>query len=144
VGLSRQEEGHVSFGEEQTASGLRAEPGQARHLLGLSMVSMAAVRRLAGWTRRRYGAHPVLSQMPAFLAATASAAELRLRRMGVLRLPLASIPAAERAQMMAASVARRYGRGLNPFRRRPEPLTETYLRDPTVRRRLDDAAARVR
>jgi hypothetical protein len=144
VGLCRQEESHVSFGEEQTARGLRAEPGQARHLLGLSMVSMAAIRRLAGWTRRRYGAHPVLSQMPGFLAATASAAELRLRRMGVLRRPLASIPAGERAQLMAAAVARRYGRALNPFRRRPEPLTETYLRDPTVRRRLDDAAARVR
>jgi hypothetical protein len=144
VGLSRQEESHVSFGEDQTARGLRAEPGQARHLLGLSMVSMAAIRRLAGWTRRRYGAHPVLSQMPGFLAATASAAELRLQRMGVLRRPLASIPAGERAQLMAAAVARRYGRALNPFRRRPEPLTETYLRDPTVRRRLDDAVARVR
>jgi hypothetical protein len=144
VGLSRQEESHVSFGEEQTARALRAEPGQARHLLGLSMVSMAAIRRLAGWTRRRYGSHPVLSQMPGFLAATASAAELRLKRMGVLRRPLASIPAGERAQLMAAAVARRYGRALNPFRRRPEPLTETYLRDPTVRRRLDDAAARVR
>lgn len=144
VGLSRQEESHVSFGEEQTARSLRADPGQARHLLGLSMVSMAAIRRLAGWTRRRYGAHPVLSQMPGFLAATASAAELRLRRMGVLRRPLASIPAGERAQLMAAAVARRYGRALNPFRRRPEPLTDTYLRDPTVRRRLDDAAARVR
>jgi hypothetical protein len=144
VGLSRQEEGHVSFGEDQTIRGLRAEPGQARHLLGLSLVSLAVVRQLAGWTRRRYADHPVLSQMPGFLAATAGAAELRLSRMGILRRPLASFPASERAAMMASAVARRYGRALNPFRPKPVPLTETYLRDPTVRRRLSDAAARVR
>jgi hypothetical protein len=144
VGLSRQEEGHVSFGEEQTVRALRHDPTQARHLLGLSLVSLAVVRRLAGWTRRRYGDHPVLSQMPGFLRATAAAAELRLRRMGVLRRSLATIPARDRGAMMAAAVARRYGRALNPLRRRPEPLTETYLRDPTVRRRLSDAAARVR
>jgi hypothetical protein len=144
VGLSRQEEGHVSFGEDQTIRGLREDPGQARHLLGLSLVSLAVVRQLAGWTRRRYAGHPVLSQMPGFLAATAGAAELRLSRMGVLRRPLDSFPASERATMMASAVARRYGRALNPFRPKPVPLTETYLRDPTVRRRLSDAAARVR
>jgi hypothetical protein len=144
VGLSRQEEGHVSFGEDQTARALRRDPGQARHLLGLSLVSLAVVRRLAGWTRRRYGDHPVLWQMPGFLRATAAAAELRLTRMGVLGRPLASISAGDRAAMMASAVARRYGRALNPFRGKPVPLTETYLRDPTVRRRLSDAAARVR
>jgi hypothetical protein len=144
VGLSRQEEGHVSFGEDQTARALRRDPGQARHLLGLSLVSLVMVRRLAGWTRRRYGDHPVLWQMPGFLRATAAAAELRLTRMGVLGRPLASIPAGDRAAMMASAVARRYGRALNPFRGKPVPLTETYLRDPTVRRRLSDAAARVR
>jgi hypothetical protein len=144
VGLSRQEEGHVSFGEDQTTAVLRRDPSQARHLLGLSLVSLAIVRRLARWTGRRYGDHPVLSQMPGFLRATAGAAELRLHRMGVLRRPLAGFPAGERAVMMASAVARRYGRALNPFRSKPDPLTETYLRDPTVRRRLADAAARVR
>jgi hypothetical protein len=49
---------------------------------------------------------------------------------------VADIPAGERAAMMASSVARRYGRALNPFRAKPEPLTETYLRDPTLRARL--------
>jgi hypothetical protein len=136
VGLSRQEEGHVSFGEEQTLTGLRRDPSRARHLLGLALVSLAAVRRLAGWTGRRYGGHPVLSQMPGFLRATASAAELRLRRMGVLRRPLPSISAGERSAVMASSVARRYGRALNPFRSKPVPLTETYLRDPALRSRL--------
>jgi hypothetical protein len=144
VGLSRQEEGHVSFGEDQTIRALQDDPAQARHLLGLSLVSLAMVRRLAGWTRRRYGDHPVLSQMPGFLRATAAAAELRLRRMGVLRRPLATVSSGDRAAMMTVAVARRYGRALNPLRRKPDPLTETYLRDPTVRRRLSDAAARVR
>ena len=136
VGLSRQEEGHVSFGEDQTMRGLARDRWQARHLLGLALVSLAAVRRLAGWTGRRYRGHEVLSQMPGFLRATASAVELRLRRMGVLRKPLSSVPAGERATMMAGSVARRYGRALNPFRSKPDPLTETYLRDPTLRSRL--------
>jgi hypothetical protein len=134
----------VSFGEDQTTAILRRDPSQAPHLLGLSLVSLAIVRRLARWTGRRYGDHPVLSQMPGFLRATAGAAELRLRRMGVLRRPLAGFPTGERAAMMTAAVARRYGRTLNPFRSKPDPLTETYLRDPTVRRRLADAAARVR
>jgi hypothetical protein len=144
VGLSRQEEGHVSFGEEQTMRALRRDPSQARHLLGLSLVSLSLVRRLAGWTGRRYPGHPVLSHMPGFLRATATAAELRLRRMGVLGHPLSSIRTGDRAAMMASGIARRYGRALNPFRSKPEPLTETYLRDPTVHRRLSDAAARVR
>jgi hypothetical protein len=56
--------------------------------------------------------------------------------MGVLRKPLSSVPAGERAAVMAGSVARRYGRTLNPFRSKPDPLTETYLRDPTLRSRL--------
>ena len=136
VGLSRQEESHVSFGEEQTMRGLRRDPGKARHLLGLALVSFAGIRRLGSWMRKRYGGHPVLAQMPGFLAAVVGAAELRLTRIGVLRRPVARISAGERAAMMASSVARRYGRALNPFRPKPEPLTETYLRDPTLRARL--------
>lgn len=136
VGLSRQEEAHVSFGEEQTMRGVKRDPTKARHLLGLAMVSFAGIRRLGSWMRRSYGGHPVLSQMPGFLGAVALAAELRLGRIGVVRRSVATIPAGERAAMMASSIARRYGRALNPFRRKPEPLTETYLRDPTLRARL--------
>ena len=136
VGLSRQEESHVSFGEEQTKRALERDRTGARHLLGLALVSFAGIGRLGSWMRRRYGGHPVLSQTPGFLAAVVAGAELRLRRIGVLGGRVADIPAGERAAMMATSVARRYGRALNPFRSKPEPLTETYLRDPTLRARL--------
>ncbi|MDQ4006058.1 MAG: ferritin-like domain-containing protein [Actinomycetota bacterium] len=136
VGLSRQEETHVAFGEEHTLRGLHQDPAKARHLLGLALVSFAGIRRLGGWIRRRYPTHPVLTQMPGFLSSVVDAAELRLSRLGVVRRPVARIPFGERAGMMASSVARRYARPLNPFRSKPEPLTETYLTDATVRTRL--------
>ena len=136
VGLSRQEETHVAFGEEHTLRGLREDPAKARHLLGLALVSFAGIRRLGGWIRRRHPEHPVLSQMPGFLSSVVDAAELRLSRLGVVRRPVGEIPLGERAGMMTSSVARRYGRALNPFRSKPEPLTETYLTDATLRARL--------
>ena len=136
IGLSRQEEGHVTFGEEQTRKALRREPSRRRHLVGLALVSLAGIGRLGGWVGRRYPGHPVLSQMPGFLRATVEAAELRMRRMGVLRRQLTEIPTGEKVMLTAGALARRYGRALNPFRPKPEPLTETYLRDPAVRSRL--------
>jgi hypothetical protein len=141
VGLSRQEEGHVSFGEDQTAKALLRDPAQARQVLGLALVSFAALGRLGGWVRKRYPGHPVLSQMPGFLAATLQAAELRMRRMGLLDGPLSRLTSAQKAAIAAASVGRRYGRALNPFRAKPVPLTETYLADPSVRSRLGGKAS---
>jgi hypothetical protein len=141
VGLSRQEEGHVSFGEDQTTRALDRDPDQARHVLGLALVSFAALGRLGGWVRRRYPDHPVLSQMPGFLRATLEAAEVRMRRMRLLDRPLAGISSADKAGLAVASVGRRYGRALNPFRTKPVPLTETYLGDPAVRSRLAQRAA---
>jgi hypothetical protein len=145
IGLSRQEEGHVRFGEDQTMRWLRRDPAQARHLLGLALVSILGIGQLARWVRKRYGDHPVLSHMPGFLRAATGAEELRLRRMGVLDRPLEALPPGARAAMMTASVARRYGRALNPFREKPPPLTDTYLRDPELRARLEGSApARLR
>jgi hypothetical protein len=136
VGLSRQEEGHVGFGEEQTARALRRDPTQAPHLLGLALVSLAGLRRLGGWVGRRYGTHPVLSQMPGFLSAVVRATEVRLGRMGVVRRPLGELPVTRKVGLATSALVRRYGRGLVPFRSRPTPLTDTYLRDPAVRERL--------
>lgn len=136
-GLARQEEGHVSFGEEQTMKALRRDPAQARHLLGLALVSMAGVGKLAGYARTRFADHPVLSQLPGFLAHTHKITEIRLHRLGVARNgSLSSMKPADRGVLMAASVARRYGRVLNPLRERPRTLTGTYLRDPSIRGRL--------
>ncbi|HVL89378.1 MAG TPA: ferritin-like domain-containing protein [Actinomycetota bacterium] len=136
-GLARQEEGHVSFGEEQTIKALRRDPAQARHLLGLALVSMAGVGKLAGYARARFADHPVLSQLPGFLAHTRKVTELRLHRMGVARNgTLPAMKPADRGMLIAASVARRYGRALNPLRQRPRSLTGTYLRDPSIRERL--------
>ncbi len=135
-GLARQEEGHVSFGEDQTMRALERAPRHAPHLLGLALVSFAALGRLGAWIGRRNPDHPVLSQTPAFLDHTVRAAELRLRRMRVLDRPLAALSGGDRARLMTTSLARRYGRAANPFRARPRALTETYLRDPALRARL--------
>ena len=136
VGLSRQEEAHVSFGEEQTILGLRLQPAVRRHLLGLAFVSFDVIQILAGYLGQKQRDHPVLSQMPGFLAAAGQAMELRLIRMGVIRGPVTNMPERVRTGMELASLARRYGRVLNPFRPKPPPLTKTYLRDPTLRARL--------
>jgi hypothetical protein len=136
AGLARQEEGHVSFGEQQTLKILKRDVRQRRHLLGLALVSLAAVAKLADYSASRYPGHPVLRQTPGFLAHTVAVTETRLKRLGVLSRPLASISGADRALLMAGSLARRYGRILNPFRSRPAALTKTYLEDPSIRAKI--------
>jgi hypothetical protein len=136
IGLSRQEEGHVGFGEEQTRRAVQEEPRLARHLLGLALVSLLGVGAIARYSAKRFADHPVLREAPSFLKHTERVTELRLRRMDVLDRPLSSLGRAERATLVAAASARRYGRALNPLRRKPAPLTKTYLKDPGIRARL--------
>ena len=131
-GLARQEEGHVNFGEEQTLKAVARRPGMASHLLGLTLVSMLGVRAIARYTAKRYGDHPVLKQMPAFLAHANDVTELRLRRLGVIDKPLASFGRGTRASLMSKATASRYSRALNPLRRKPAKLTKTYLADPAI------------
>src|SRR5438132_119951 len=100
-GLARQEEGHVNFGEEETLKALATRPGLAPHLLGLTLVAMLGVRAIARYAGKRYGEHPVLRQMPAFLTHANAVTELRLRRLGVIDRPLGSLGRGERAAMMA-------------------------------------------
>jgi len=127
----KQEERHVEFGEERTMRAIRDRPALRRRLLGLSLVSMWGVRRLAAFMRSRLPAHEVLSQLPAFLECSVACAEKRLLRMGVLTRPLAELgPAAK-----AVAVAEAYGTSLlrAPLRLLPKRrLTETYLRDPAI------------
>jgi hypothetical protein len=131
-GLARQEEGHVSFGEDQTLRSLAGRPSSARHLLGLTLVAMLGVRAIARYTAKRFVDHPVLKQMPAFLEHANAVTELRLRRLGVIDRPMASLGRAERAALMGKAMASRYSRAVNPFRHKPAKLTKTYLGDPAI------------
>ena len=131
-GLARQEEGHVNFGEEQTLKALRRRPGLAPHLLGLTLVAMLGVRAIARYTGKRFADHPVLRQMPAFLSHSNAVTESRLRRLGVIDRPLASLTRGQRAGLMTKATASRYSRAVNPFRRKPVKLTKTYLGDPSI------------
>lgn len=138
----KQEERHVEFGEQQTIRAIEGRPWLRRRLLGLNLVSMWGVRRLARFMATRLPKdHPVMRHLPAFLELTNRCAELRMRRIGLLDRPLAELGAAQRA----ALVAEAYGgkalgavgglltlplRLLPPWRRKR--LTETYLADPRV------------
>lgn len=129
----KQEERHVEFGEERTARAIREKPALRRRLLGLSLVSMWAVRRLAGFMRSRLPAHEVLSQLPDFLRFSLGCAEKRLLRMGVLTRPLEEMSALEKG----LAIAEAYGSSLAtaPLRLLPKKrLTDTYLQDPAVTR----------
>jgi hypothetical protein len=131
----KQEERHVQFGEERTVRALRDRPALRRRLLGLSLVSMWAVRRLAGFLRSRQRSHEVLAQLPEFLRFSLECAEKRLLRRGVLARPLAQTSALEKG----LAVAEAYGTSLAtaPFRFLPRKrLTETYLQDPAIRSAL--------
>ncbi len=62
----KQEERHVDFGERRTMAALGGRPALRRRLLGLSLVSTWAVRRLGAFMRSRLPAdHPVPSRWPA-------------------------------------------------------------------------------
>ena len=135
----KQEERHVEFGEERTMEAIRRRPALRRRLLGLSLVSMWGVGRLAAFMRSRLPPHEVLSQLPDFLRFSVACAEQRLLRMGVLTRPLAELGALEKG----LAVAEAYGTSLltAPLRLLPRKrLTETYLSDPAVLARRTPAA----
>lgn len=126
-----QEERHVDFGERQTMKALAARPSLREHLLGLNLVSLWAMRRLAGFIGKRAPHdHPVLSQFSNFLRAVNAATELRLLRLGLADRPLSEIPLARQARIAAQAMATRAAKNLLPKRRRL--LTDTYLSDPAI------------
>jgi hypothetical protein len=134
----KQEERHVEFGEERTMRAIAARPALRRRLLGLSLVSMWAVRRLAEFMRKRLPEHEVLSQLPEFLRFSVACAERRLLRMGVLTKPLLELSRLTKA----LAVAEAYGTSVvtAPLRVLPKKrLTETYLKDPEVLREAREA-----
>jgi hypothetical protein len=127
---ARQEETHVAFGEEQTRRAAE-NPRMRQHLLHMSLVSLAVLQRLARVTERRARQeHPVWRELPAFTRHIVDISELRLRRMGVLEVPLQELP--RRWWLIARGAA---SRGLAPLRwRRRRRLTQTYLQDPQIAR----------
>ena len=139
----KQEERHVEFGEEQTRKAIEGKPWLRRRLLGLSLVSMWGVRRLARYMEKRLPAdHGVLHHLPAFLEHANTCAELRLRRIGVLDRPLAELSGAKRAALVVEAYGGKALGGLAslltfPLRILPlwpkkKRLTSTYLDDPHV------------
>src|SRR5256885_5138331 len=145
----KQEERHVEFGEQQTAKAIEGKDWLRRRLLGLALVSMWGVRRLARYMERRLtrgaggdsAGHPVLKHLPAFLAHANTCAELRLRRIGVLDRPLAELSGAKRALLVVEAYGGKLAGGLGslaalPLRLLPwfkrRRVTDTYLSDPHV------------
>jgi len=134
----RQEEGHVTFGEEQTMRWIAGDPALRRQLLGLSLVWMWGVRRLAAFMSGRLPEHPVLRRLPDFLGLALACSETRLRRMGVLDRPLSELGSVHRSALIAEAYARKgassaWGRVRALPLLRAKRLTETYLDDPALR-----------
>ncbi len=138
----KQEERHVEFGEEQTMKAIEGRAWLRRRLLGLNLVSMWGVRRLAGFMQKRLPAeHPLLKHLPAFLALSNACNETRMRRMGMLDRPLAELGGFKRAALVTEAYAGKALGGLVslvtlPLRLLPwfrkKRLTDTYLRDPRI------------
>jgi bacterioferritin (cytochrome b1) len=136
----KQEERHVEFGEQQTSKAIEGRGWLRRRLLGLSLVSMWGVRRLAKFMEKRLPKdHVVLKYLPEFLAHANAMAALRLRRIGVLDRPIEELSGAKRALLVAEAYGGKALGGLGsmlmfplrllPFWPKKKRLTDTYLRD---------------
>ncbi|MCG8417563.1 MAG: ferritin-like domain-containing protein [Proteobacteria bacterium] len=140
----KQEERHVEFGEQQTMKAIAGKHWLRRRLLGLSLVSMWAVKRLARFMQKRLPQdHPVLKYIPEFLALTNQCAETRMMRMGLLDRPLAEMSRLKKALLVTEAYAGKFLSGLAsfvalplkllPFWPKKKRLTDIYLDDPHVR-----------
>ncbi|MBK9069684.1 MAG: ferritin-like domain-containing protein [Myxococcales bacterium] len=137
----KQEERHVEFGEQQTMRAIAGKAWLRRRLLGLSLVSMWGVARLARFMEARLPqGHPVLSQLPRFLAHANACAETRLLRMGVLTAPLAELGSFARTALvleayggkLIGGIARLVTLPLRWIFVKKHRLTDTYLTDPHI------------
>jgi bacterioferritin (cytochrome b1) len=138
----KQEERHVEFGEDQTRKAIEGKPWLRRRILGLSLVSMWGVGKLASYIEKKLPPdHVVMKNLPAFLAHANQCAEIRLRRIGVLDRPLGEISGARRKLLVAEAYGGKLLGGLGslltfPIRMLPwfkkNRVTDTYLLDPHV------------
>ncbi|MCI0341962.1 MAG: ferritin-like domain-containing protein [Planctomycetales bacterium] len=133
--IGRQEEGHVTFGEERTLEVLRETPRRRRQLLGRCLLSVVALRFLARHVEKRLPAgHPVLSQLPRFLEHVLRTTEIRMQRLGLLTGSLSEIGFLRRWALIANGLFWAKARGL--FARRRPRIPGSYLSDPVVERVL--------
>lgn len=140
----KQEERHVEFGEQQTMKAVEGREWLRRRLLGLMLVSLWGVRRLAGFMGKRLPPdHPVLRRLPEFLALTNRCAELRMMRMGLIDKPLAEMGRMNKAALVVEAYG---GKALGallslvtlplkllPLWPRKKRLTDVYLDDPHIK-----------
>jgi hypothetical protein len=127
----RQEEGHVSFGEEQTMKLLVQRPKLRKRLLGLHLLSLWAIKRFEKWISKRVDReHAVMRFVPEYLAKILQTTDLRLQRIGMTQKPLSEYGRLETFALICSALARKAARKLAFWRRwRRNRLTDTYMRD---------------
>jgi 1,2-phenylacetyl-CoA epoxidase catalytic subunit len=146
----KQEERHVEFGEQRTMALVEGNADVRRRLLGLNLVSMWSVNRLAKFVEKKIEKdHPLAESLPGFLTYVAKTAELRMQRVGLIDRPLSEYSKAKLASYVAYSYGHKgvskvfsYGKSLLPFVGTPERLTDNYLGDSALLNRLAVAKAR--
>jgi len=132
---ARQEEGHVTFGERRCMQLIDAQPQLKEPLLGANLIWMWGVRRLSGYIQRYLPqGHPVLAQLPQFLAHTLRCAELRLVRMGMSPEPPSQLSWTRRSQLLVATARGKLSSALHRSFRGPSRLTDSYLTDESLRK----------
>jgi hypothetical protein len=146
----RQEERHVEFGETRTMMAIEGKPWLKRRLLGQIIVTLFAVRRLESYMKRTQPMeHAVMRQLPDFVRHSVAMAEKRARLMGLTDRTIEDLPVAEKLALVAeayggkaieGAVKARVDRMISPLRAlgffKKRRLTDTYLDDPTVKKRL--------
>jgi hypothetical protein len=143
----KQEERHVDFGEQRTMALVRDDPKLKRRLLGVSLVSLWAVVRLARYMERTLdNAHPVMRHMPRFLDAVVATGELRLQRMGLLEGALRDLSPLKKAMLVGEAYGAKGAAALVDFPKRfvpflgtPTRLTDRYLQDAALHAALERA-----
>jgi hypothetical protein len=135
----RQEEGHVTFGEQRCMRLIAEKPELREQLLGANLIWMWGVRQLSNYIDKHLPReHPVLSQVKPFLQHALRCSELRLVRMGMCERPLSELSRAEHARFLFAALRGKVVNGASRFWRRPVRLTDRYLSDPYLKRLLTE------
>lgn len=136
---ARQEEGHVAFGEQRCMRLIADRPELRDQLLGANLIWMWGVGQLSSYIDKQLPqAHPVLSQVKAFLAHALRCSELRLVRMGMVDRPLSELSKSAKAKYLFAALRGKVTHGATRLFRRPTRLTDLYLSDPYLRRLLTE------